>query len=114
MLARISVTRLIDWLMELPPPLAKDFRNDVDKMQQEGHMPYVTSIERLAMAEGMCKGMCESIEEVLRHNYAEEGLKLLPDIQQVSEVERLRSILKALLAGESLGEVRRLCTPGSP
>ncbi len=102
--------RLIDWLMELPPPLAKDFRDDVDKMQEEGHMPYVTSIERLAK----CEGMCESIEEVLRHNYAEEGLKLLPDIQQVSEVERLRSILKALLAGESLDEVRRLCTPGSP
>ena len=55
--------RLIDWLMELPPPLAKDFRDDVDKMQEEGHMPYVTSIERLARSEGKCEGMCERHRE---------------------------------------------------
>ncbi len=38
--------RVIDWLMELPPPLATVFRQEIEKMQEEKRMPYITSIER--------------------------------------------------------------------
>jgi hypothetical protein len=101
--------RVIDWLMELPPPLAKVFRQDVDKIQEERHMPYVTSIERLARCEGIRLG----IESLLRVKFAEEGLKLMPEIEEIYEDETLLAILKALETATSAEEVRRLWSPGT-
>jgi hypothetical protein len=102
--------RVIDWLMELPPPLVEAFRQDLDQIQQERRMPYVTSIERLALR----KGLCEGIEAFLRSRFGEVGLQLMPAIRELYEEETLRAILKALETGASLDDVRRLCSPGTP
>ena len=48
--------RLIDWIMLLPPALDEKFRQDVESIQQEKHMPYVTSIERVGERRGMRRG----------------------------------------------------------
>jgi hypothetical protein len=102
--------RLIDWLMELPPALAKVFRQELDKIQEEKRMPYVTSIERLARREGMCRG----IESMLRRLFKEEGLELMPEIREIHEEEKLEAILKALETADSVDEVRRICSPQVP
>jgi hypothetical protein len=102
--------RLIDWLMELPPPLAKVFWQDLDKIQEERRMPYVTSIERLARCEGLCMG----IESLLRVRFGDGGLQLMPEIREIYEEEKLLAILKALETAASLDEVRRLWSPGPP
>ena len=47
--------RLIDWLMDLPPELQQDFREELAQWEEEQRMPYVTSIERLAR-EGRASG----------------------------------------------------------
>jgi hypothetical protein len=102
--------RVIDWLMELPPALAGVFRQDLDKIQEEKRMPYVTSIERVARREGQREG----IASLLRFRFGDEGLKLMPEIQEIHEEETLRAILKALESGAALDEVRRLWSPGAP
>jgi hypothetical protein len=102
--------RLIDWLMELPPALAKVFRQDLDRIQEERRMPYVTSIERLARCEGLCKG----IESLLKVRFGEEGLKLMPEIQEIYEGDKLEAILKALETAASPDDVRRLWAPAGP
>jgi hypothetical protein len=99
--------RVIDWMMELPPALARAFRQDLDKIQEERRMPYITSIERLARGEGLCKG----IESLLRVRFGDEGLKLLPEIREIYEEEKLEVILKALETATGLDEVRRLWSP---
>lgn len=101
--------RLIDWLMDLPPPLERLFREDLDKIQEEKRMAYVTSIERLARREGQREG----IESLLRVRFGEEGLRFMPEIQQIHEEETLRAILKALETATNLDEVRRLWSPGA-
>ncbi len=102
--------RLIDWLMELPPALARVFRQDLDRIQEEKRMPFVTSIERLARGEGLCLG----IESLLRVRFGEEGLKLMPEIREVYEEEVVLAILNALETAASPDEVRRLWAPGRP
>jgi hypothetical protein len=99
--------RLIDWLMELPPVLNDLFLQEVDKFQEEKHMPFVTSIER----RGHRKGMCEGIEALLKFRFGEEGLKLMPEIREVHEEEKLRAILKALETVNSPDELRQLWAP---
>ena len=100
--------RLIDWLMELPPALNTVFWQGVDKIQKERRMPYVSSIERVGRSDGLRKG----IESVLRIRFGEEGLKLMPEIQEVYDEEQLQAILKALETAASPDEVRQLWSPG--
>jgi hypothetical protein len=102
--------RVIDWLMELPPALNTIFWQDLDKIQEERRMPYITSIERLGRREGMCKG----IESMLRRLFGEAGLKLMPEIREIHEEEKLEAILKTLETANSPDEVRRLWSPGTP
>ena len=102
--------RVIDWLMELPPPLVTVFWQEVEKMQEEKRMPYVTSIERLGIRKGLCKG----IESMLKLRFGEEGLKLMPEIREIYEEETLEAILKALETATSLEDVRRVWLPGTP
>ncbi len=102
--------RVIDWLMELPPALAHVFRQELDIIQEERRMPFVTSIERLARGDGVRLG----IESLLRVRFGEEGLKLMPEIREVYEEEKLLAILKALETAASPDEVRRLWSPGTP
>ncbi len=102
--------RVIDWMMELPPALDRVFRQELDKIQEEKRMPYVTSIERLARCEGMCMG----IESLLRLRFGEAGLALMPEIHEIYEEEKLRAILKALETADSPDAVRRLWAPEAP
>ncbi len=99
--------RLIDWLMELPPALAGLFWQELDKIQEERRMPYVTSIERLARREGLRAG----IESVLRIRFGEEGLKLMPELEQVHEEATLLAVLRALETANSPDDVRHLWAP---
>jgi hypothetical protein len=102
--------RVIDWMMVLPPALADAFWQELDCIQEEKSMPYVTSIERLARAEGIRWG----IESVLKIRFGAEGLKLMPEINQIYEDDKLADILKALETAASPDEVRRLWSPETP
>ena len=48
--------RVIDWLMELPPALETDFWQEVDKIQEEKRMPFITSLERVGRRTGTAHG----------------------------------------------------------
>jgi len=102
--------RVIDWLMELPPALANVFRQDLDKIQEERSMPYITSTERIWRGEGICLG----IEALLDVRFGEEGLKLMPEIRAIHEDEKLEAILQAVKTATSLEDVRRIWSPGTP
>jgi hypothetical protein len=102
--------RLIDWLMELPPPLHTLFWQDVAKIQEEKRMPFITTPQRV----GRCEGMSKGIESVLRVRFGNEGLKLMPGILEISDEELLEAILKACETAASPDEVRQLWSPGEP
>src|SRR5207302_1518476 len=44
-----QLLRLIDWLMELPPPTQAEFETELDEYQGAQRMPFVTSFERRGM-----------------------------------------------------------------
>jgi hypothetical protein len=48
--------RIINWMGTLPAELEAEFRGEMQRFEQERHMPYVTSIERLARQEGIQQG----------------------------------------------------------
>jgi len=102
--------RVIDWLMALPVTLEKVFWQDVAQIQEERRMPFITTPERVGLRRGIRLG----IESLLKVKFAEEGLKLMPEIEEIHETEKLEAILKALETATSPDEVRRLWAPQAP
>jgi hypothetical protein len=102
--------RVIDWMMELPPLLKTVFWQDVEKIQEERRMPFITTPEWYYY----CKGLRQGIETVLRVRFGEAGLQLMPEIREIHEEEKLQEILKALETAASPEAVRRLWSPEAP
>jgi hypothetical protein len=99
--------RVIDWLMVLPPALKHVFWDEMDKIQKEGRMPFITTPEQIGLERGLRKG----IESVLRIRFGDEGLKLMPEIHKIYEYEKLEAILIALETASSPEAVRPLFAP---
>ncbi|MGH2347596.1 MAG: DUF4351 domain-containing protein, partial [Chloroflexota bacterium] len=62
----ISLFRFIDWLLALPHEAELAFRRQVREIEEEGQMPYITSIERIGRAEGREEGREEGHRDLVR------------------------------------------------
>jgi hypothetical protein len=84
--------------------------------EQEKTMPYVTSIERIARAEGklegkqegLLEGLLAGIETGLHLKFGAAGLDCLDDIRKHQDVRALQTILQAIKTAVSIEELRRL------
>ena len=56
----LDLFRFIDWMLELPEALAKEFWQDIEQYEAERNMPYITSVERI----GIEKGIAQSTQRV--------------------------------------------------
>jgi hypothetical protein len=61
----LELFRFIDWVMRLPEDLEDRFDEEISRYQEEQQMPYITSIERRAMARGNYKVRLEKMRERL-------------------------------------------------
>ena len=90
--------RVIDWMMDLPPALAIQFRAALEQIEEEKKMPYVTSIERLAKEEGREEGREEGIligqilvlqKQLRTHAIAKPDLELMSFSELSDMLEQL-------------------------
>ena len=102
--------RVIDWMMDLPRNLELQFLADVDLIEQEKSMPYVTSIDRLIREEieaeaskaGLERGLKQGLEKGQLAGKIEIigqllGELVLPMNELVSKsIEELQAILSQL------------------
>ncbi len=109
--------KIIDWLMRLPKDMDERLRQDLDTLEQEAGMVYVTSIERLAIEEGMEKGVRLGMQQGMQQGRLEGKVQVLgkflaqrfgglPEwaterIRQATEAE-LDAWSEALLSSESI------------
>jgi hypothetical protein len=102
--------RIIDWMMTLPADLEQEFRGEMYRYEQERHMPYVTSIERLARQEGREEGLREGllagIVAGLETRFGTAGKRLLPRLRKLKDVSRLAAILESIPRAATLEEIR--------
>ena len=116
----IKLLRFIDWLLALPEKLKLEARLMLSEIEKEKTMPYLSSFERLAKEEGKVEGRVEGREEGLRQGFLEaikldlelrfgkEGLKLLPRVEQITAMDRLRKLKEAILTAKSVEEFAAL------
>jgi hypothetical protein len=96
--------RFIDWMMDLPKPLARLFYEDVARYEEERKVPFIDIAERVGIEKGLEKG----IEALLRFRFGAEGLKLLPAVKALKDIEALEAVLSKTETAQSLDEVRQL------
>ncbi len=96
--------RFIDWIMELPEPAERAFREEADAFQQEKHMPFMDIFERMGMEKGLLRG----IEVALKVKFGAAGLELMPELRQIQDHVLLEKIADRIETAASPDDLRRV------
>lgn len=106
--------RFIDWLMELPPEMAPEFRNQIEIFQEGNKMPYITQTERLWLEEGRAEGkreeVLQNLRTILELKFGNDGLHLADELTQEKDLANLRSRFAAAVKAETVEQLRKLGT----
>ena len=106
----LRLFRFMDYVLRLPDDLSIRFRSELELIEEELQMPYVTSVERIArqegIEEGIEKGVREAIVETLRVRFGDVPRRLVEKIECCSNIQTLRSLHQQALKVESLADLR--------
>jgi len=75
----LNLFHFIDWVMQLPTDLDKSFWQQVHEFEKERQMPYISSVERMAIQEGLEQGRQQGLQQGLQEGRQEgrqEGMLL--------------------------------------
>lgn len=104
----LQLFRIIDWMMDLPKALEQLFKQEAEQIEQETHMAYVTSVERLAREEGQIEGrtamLIRALERRLKSTVPEE---LAARIRSTTDVALIEQWLDLAYAASSLEEFQQ-------
>jgi hypothetical protein len=110
--------RLIDCLLELPSDLDRQFRNELYQWEKEQTVPYISSLERLAMEEGEhrgeqkgeqkgeLKGLGKGLAIAIRIKFGPAGEDLLRELQARTDSDWVSRLENELLNATSLEDLR--------
>ena len=101
--------RVIDWMMELPDPVAVAFWKQVKQYEEKEHMPFITTPERFGRIEGRAEALVKGLEAILRVRFRDAGIQLMSDIRKINDPERPEKILNAAETVAGPEELRKLC-----
>ena len=106
--------------MQLPQELEDEFWQEMQEFEEENRMPYISTIERMAIKRGMEKGIERGIEKGmaqgllvgiklgLKLKFGDEGLKLLPEISKIDDVDLIKAIYTEIETANTLDDLRRV------
>lgn len=104
----LELFRFIDWVMRLPEDLEDRFDEEISRYQEEQQMPYITSIERRAMARGELQGRLENareaVIEVLKTRFEVVPQSMVEVINELNDLSVLKSLLRQAITIASLSE----------
>ena len=89
----LELYNFLDWLMQLPEELERQFQLEIEQFEEARHMKYVTSIERMAEERGIEEGREEGREEERRSL----ALKMLQENISLEAIVRITGLSIAQL-----------------
>lgn len=110
----LALFRFLDWIMTLPADLDIQFRTDLEQFETEVDMTYVTSVERLAMKEGLEQGREEGLEQGIRESilnslvarFDAAPAEVQATLEKVKDLERLRALHRESVVAPTLEAFR--------
>lgn len=104
---KISVLNLytfIDYVMALPEPLELEYLHEIEIIEQEKHMPYITSAERKGLQQGIMLGERAIVLRQLRYKFGDLEISYQKRIEQ-ADAKKLSEWAINTMSAESLDEV---------
>jgi len=98
----VELFRLIDWLMELPEPEERRLWAEIETLEKEKVMPYITSVERFGIEKGRAEERQESILRILEVRFVEVPAELREQVKAIANLEVLAELLTQAVRAESL------------
>ncbi|MEI6262717.1 MAG: cytosolic protein, partial [Deltaproteobacteria bacterium] len=85
---------------------------EINKIEEEGKMPYISSVERIGyrrgLDEGEIKGRKEYIGLGLSLKFGDDASFLMASISEIQDPDRLSMIMNAIFTACSIEEIRQL------
>ncbi len=126
----INLFYFIDWLLRLPDKLEQQFWQEMEQWEEVRRMRYVTSVERIGIQKGLeqgleqglqqgrtegqtaglRQGLLAGIELGLELKFGTDGLRLLPEIQQIPDLAVIEAVHAAIKDAQTLDELRQVYT----
>ena len=96
--------RFIDWMMKLPDGLARQLKERITEYEEEQKMPYVTSIERMGIEQGVLKNAREYILKILQERFKGVSLpeSLVDMIKAINESAILDTLFEQSMRVDSV------------
>lgn len=109
----INLIRFINWMMQLPPELETQFWTELHAYEEAQRMPYITYIEEKAEERGEERGRHEGRQEerletitlALELKFGDDGLHLLPTLQQLATTAPMRDLYAAIILSLTLDDL---------
>ena len=101
-----ELLRFIDWVMTLPPQLELQLQTEIEQIEMEAKMQYITSFERIGEQRGLAKGKAEGKAEGTAEGKAEQSRQAILDVLTI-RFEFVPEAIGALLLGIKEIEVLR-------
>ena len=114
----VRLFQFIDWAMSLPDELEEGLWREIQKIEEETKMEYVTSVERIGIKKGMQEGMQRGMQEGMQREAMKFLSRQIARRFQVSSdsvhpmfagltTEQLEELGEVFVDAESLDEIRR-------
>lgn len=104
----LNLLAFVDWVLTLPQDLEREFQHEVEQLEAEQRMQYVTSFERSGIEKGKLEALLKGIALGLKLKFGETGQNLLPEIESIQDVSVLEAILEGIDAASTVSQLRQI------
>lgn len=98
----IDLFSVIDWMMQVPPDLQRQLWQDIEQLERNRAMPYITSVERIGIEKGIQQGVLLG-----RQEGRQEGEVAVLERLLSRRFGSLSSETRARLAGATLEQLEQ-------
>ncbi|MBD2513272.1 cytosolic protein [Desmonostoc muscorum] len=104
----LNLLAFVDWVLTLPQDLEREFLFEVEQLEAEQRMQYVTSFERSGIEKGKLEALLKGIALGLKLKFGETGQNLLPEIESIQDVNLLEAILSGIDTASTVSQLRQI------
>ncbi len=104
----LSLFRFIDWLLALPEAAQQAVWRGISQFEEDRQMTYITSVERIGMQRGQQEEARRMVRRVLERRFGPAASDLVEQVEGISDVALLETLLDRAITATSPDEVQAL------
>ena len=100
--------QFIDWVLQLSGEEETRSWKDIKTLEGGNKMPYITSVERIGMEQGLQQGLQQMVVESLNNRFGDISTLISDAIHQIGDQDRLRELHRWAIRSALLEEFQQV------